>query len=457
MTSERVTYLAAAFALQSTLLNIPEQPPPAPVAKLLQNYQPVTDEQLRNPADGEWPMVRRTYDGWGYSPLDQITARNVKGLQPLWVMSTGMNNGQEAAPIVSGGVMFVSTSYNQVMAIDAKAGTLLWRYRSPTPGNARGKPVSRGVALYGDKVFFALGEAMLVSLDAKTGKEIWRTQIGDNASGVYMTAAPLIADGKVLIGVSGGDGPNRGFVAAYNPDSGKEIWKTYTIPAPGERGSDTWRGDDWKTGGGATWVTGNYDAQTNLVYLGRRQRISLGRVCATWRQSLRCVDGGHRCLDRDDQGTFPVHAKRVVGLGRGVAADPRRLSAWRPNDQRSDQFRAQRVRVFSRAQRRQDRFRRGHAVRETKRVQEVSIRRPAGPISIRRANLMSERSPTSVRPGTAQKTGSPVPTTRKHGWSTFPRRKISAPSWSAAPSRRRRASHVSRRRIGCTSHRAPIT
>jgi alcohol dehydrogenase (cytochrome c) len=281
MISERAPYLAGVFALlvlataasrpaaqQSTLLNIPEQPPPAPMAKVLQNYQPVTPEHLKNPADTEWPMVRRTYNGWGYSPLDQITGRNVKSLQPVWVMSTGMNNGQEAAPIVSGGVMFVSTSYNQVMAIDAKAGTLLWRYRSPTPGNARGKPVSRGVALYGDKVFFALGEAMLVALDVKTGKEIWRTQIGDNASGVYMTAAPLVADGKIIIGVSGGDGPNRGFVAAYSPESGKEIWKTYTIPAPGERGSDTWRGEDWKTGGGATWVTGNYDVETNLVYWG---------------------------------------------------------------------------------------------------------------------------------------------------------------------------------------------
>ncbi len=281
MISERAPYLAGVFALlvlataasrpaaqQSTLLNIPEQPPPAPMAKVLQNYQPVTPEHLKNPADTEWPMVRRTYNGWGYSPLDQITARNVKSLQPVWVMSTGMNNGQEAAPIVSGGVMFVSTSYNQVMAIDAKAGTLLWRYRSPTPGNARGKPVSRGVALYGDKVFFALGEAMLVALDVKTGKEIWRTQIGDNASGVYMTAAPLVADGKIIIGVSGGDGPNRGFVAAYSPESGNEIWKTYTIPAPGERGSDTWRGEDWKTGGGATWVTGNYDVETNLVYWG---------------------------------------------------------------------------------------------------------------------------------------------------------------------------------------------
>ena len=255
-------------AQQPALLSIPDQPPPAPLAQVLQTYQPVTGERLKNPGDADWLMIRRTYDGWGYSPLEQITARNVKGLQPVWVMSTGMNNGQEAAPIVNGGVMFVSTSYNQVMAIDAKTGALLWRYRSPTPSSARGKPVSRGVALYGDKVFFALGEAMLVSLDAKTGKELWRTQIGDNSTGVYMTAAPLIADGKIIVGVSGGDGPNRGFVAAYNPDSGNQIWKTYTIPAPGERGSDTWRGEDWKTGGGATWVTGNYDAETNLVYWG---------------------------------------------------------------------------------------------------------------------------------------------------------------------------------------------
>jgi alcohol dehydrogenase (cytochrome c) len=255
-------------AQQPALLSIPDQPPPAPLAQVLQKYQPVTGERLKNPGEADWLMIRRTYDGWGYSPLEQITARNVKGLQPVWVMSTGMNNGQEAAPIVNGGVMFVSTSYNQVLAIDAKTGVLLWRYRSPTPSNVRGKPVSRGVALYGDKVFFALGEAMLVSLDAKTGKEIWRTQIGDNSTGVYMTAAPLVADGKIIVGVSGGDGPNRGFVAAYNPDSGNQIWKTYTIPAPGEQGGDTWRGDDWKTGGGATWVTGNYDAETNLIYWG---------------------------------------------------------------------------------------------------------------------------------------------------------------------------------------------
>jgi alcohol dehydrogenase (cytochrome c) len=258
----------AATPPQPATLPIPPQPAPAPPAAVLQHYTSVTAERLKKPEDANWLMVRRTYDGWGYSPLDQITSSNVKRLQPVWVMSTGMNNGQEAPPIVNNGVMFVSTSYNQVLAIDAKAGNILWRYVSPTPSNARGKPVSRGVALYADKVFFALGEAMLVSLDARTGKEIWRTKIEDNRNGPYMTAAPLIADGKVIVGISGGDGPNRGFVAAYAIDTGQELWKTYTIPAPGEPGNETWSGDQWKTGGGATWVTGNYDPESNLVYWG---------------------------------------------------------------------------------------------------------------------------------------------------------------------------------------------
>ena len=213
-------------------------------------------------------MTRRTYNGWGYSPLDQINTRNVSRLQPVWTMSTGMNNGHEAAPLVNGGVMFVSTSFNQVLALDAKSGNTLWRYRSAVPTNARGKPVSRGVALFGDKVFVPLGEAALVALEARTGKEVWRTAIGDNSTGEYLTAPPLVADGKLVAGIAGGDGPNRGFVAAYDPETGRQLWKTYMTPAPGEPGSDTWRGDDWRTGGAATWVTGNYDPETNLVFWG---------------------------------------------------------------------------------------------------------------------------------------------------------------------------------------------
>ena len=249
-------------------LPIPPQPAPAQPSALLQHYKPVTSERLKKPEDGNWLMVRRTYDGWGYSPLDQITTNNVKRLQPAWVMSTGMNNGQEAPPIVNDGVMFVSTSFNQVIAVDAKAGDILWRYTSPTPSGMRGKPVSRGVALYGDKVFFGLIECVVVALDARTGKEVWKTVIEENKAGFYMTAAPLIADGKVVLGMSGGDGPVRGFVVALDIETGKQLWKTYTIPAPGEPGSETWSGDQWKTGGGATWVTGNYDPESNLVFWG---------------------------------------------------------------------------------------------------------------------------------------------------------------------------------------------
>lgn len=251
-------------------LLIPVQPPPKPTPKVLDHYKAVTADRLKHPEDSDWLMVRRTYDGWGYSPLDQITSANVARLQPVWMMSTGMNNGHQAPPYVNNGVMFVSTSYNQLIAINAKTGDELWRYRSPSPPDARvSKPVNRGPALYGDKVFLALGEAVLVAIDAKSGKELWRTTVEDNKKGYYMTAAPLIADGKVVVGISGGDGPTRGFVAAYDPDSGKQVWRCFTIPAPGEPGSETWpAGDQWKTGGGATWVTGNYDPETNLLFWG---------------------------------------------------------------------------------------------------------------------------------------------------------------------------------------------
>ena len=251
-------------------LLIPVQPPPAEPHPILQHYKPVTDARLKDPQDGDWLMVRRTYNGWGYSPLDQINAGNVQRLQPVWMMSTGVNDGHQAPPIVNDGVMFVSTPFNQVIAIEAASGREIWRFRSPSPTGSRvSKPVNRGVALYGDKVFIGLGEAVLVALDAKTGHEIWRTPVEDNKKGYYLTAAPLIADGKVVVGISGGDGPTRGFVAAYDPETGKQAWRCFTIPAPGEPGSETWPGgDEWKTGGGSTWVTGNYDPDTNLLYWG---------------------------------------------------------------------------------------------------------------------------------------------------------------------------------------------
>ena len=215
-------------------------------------------------------MVRRTYDGWGYSPLDEITPDNVRRLQPVWVFATGVTNGHEAAPIVNNGVMFVATPGNQVIAIDARTGGLIWRYRRPLPEDViLLHPTSRGVALSGDKVFFAAGEAVLVALDARSGREVWTTKVAENKNGYYMSLAPLVVDGKVLVGASGGENGVRGFVAAYDVDSGKEAWRAYTVPAPGEPGSETWpKGDQWKTGGGSVWVTGNYDPETNLSFWG---------------------------------------------------------------------------------------------------------------------------------------------------------------------------------------------
>ena len=248
----------------------PASPPPPPVPLVLQNYKPVTAERLTKPEDGDWPMVRRSYDGWGYSPLSQITPRNVQRLQPAWVFSTGMNSGHEAAPVVANGVMFVSTPGSQVIALEAATGNLLWRYRRQLPeGAIIPHPTSRGVALYGDKVFLAAGDATLVAIDVKTGKEVWSKQVADNKAGYYMSLAPLAARGSIMVGASGGEMGIRGFVAAFQAETGEELWRTYTVPAPGEPGSETWpKGEQWKNGGGSVWVTGNYDPETNLAFWG---------------------------------------------------------------------------------------------------------------------------------------------------------------------------------------------
>src|SRR6267142_2031969 len=211
--------LAAAFAfVLITMTGIAQQqpappaPPPAPMPPILQSYKPVSADRLKKPEDSDWLMIRRTYDGWGYSPLDQITPGNVNKLQPVWVFSTGMVSGHEAPPIINNGVMFAATPGNQVIAVEGKTGRILWRFRRPAPeGALLPHQTSRGVALYGDKVFFA----------------------------------------------------------AFDPDTGKEVWRVYTVPAPGEPGSETWpKGDQWKNGGASVWVTGNYDTETNLAFWG---------------------------------------------------------------------------------------------------------------------------------------------------------------------------------------------
>src|SRR6266516_2808471 len=234
------------------------------------DYTPVTDARLVNPEPANWLMTRGNYKGWSYSPLDRINTSNVKTLVPVWSFSTGVDSGHESPPIVNNGIMFVTTPYSQVLALDAATGDLLWRFkRKLPPGFSALHNTSRGVALYGDKVYFQTLDAVLVALDAKTGKVTWEATVEDWKTGYYTTMAPLVVKGKVLVGVAGGEFGVRGFVQAFDAETGKSVWKTYSVPAPGEPGSDTWqKPDTWKTGGASTWMTGNYDPDANLVYWG---------------------------------------------------------------------------------------------------------------------------------------------------------------------------------------------
>ncbi len=233
------------------------------------DYTPVTDERLRSPNPDDWLMYRGTYDSWGYSPLDQITTDNVSRLVPVWSLSTGVISGHQSPPIVNDGVMFVTTPEDQVLAVDARSGDLLWRHRRQLPDDAlRAHWTNRGVGLYGDRVYFTTHDAFVVALDAGTGEVEWEASVADYRTGYYMTMAPLVANGKVLVGASGGERGIRGFVAAYDANSGEEVWRSHTVPGPGEPGNETWPGDTWRTGGASIWITGSFDPELNLTYWG---------------------------------------------------------------------------------------------------------------------------------------------------------------------------------------------
>jgi alcohol dehydrogenase (cytochrome c) len=267
----------AAYAQQAPAPAAPPAAAPAPAAPAMPpkpvtipDYVPVTAETLTNPADGDWPGYRRTYDGWGYSPLAQITPENAAELEPVWTITTGYADGHEAPPMVVNGVMFVSTAGNQVMALEPATGEVLWRYKRDLPPDMLGShPTNRGVGFWGDKIYFVSRDSVLVALDAATGNEVWTATMEDYRRGYYSNLAPLVVDGKIIVGTSGGERGIRGYIAAYDSESGEELWRTFTIPAPGEPGSETWPDDNsWETGAGSTWITGQYDPESDLIYWG---------------------------------------------------------------------------------------------------------------------------------------------------------------------------------------------
>src|SRR5712692_6254934 len=261
----------------------------------------VNAEKLRQ-AQGDttnWLMYGRNYYGWRYSGLRQINTANVAQLAPQWMFQMGVIGKVETTPLVFDRMMFVTGPTNHAYALDLVTGRQVWHYYKPLPRGVSiccGQ-VNRGFAVLGDKLFKVNLESTLLALDAKTGAVLWETEIDSVKKGYSATVAPLVVKNMVLVGIAGAEYGVRGFIDAYDVDTGKRKWRFWTVAGPGEPGHETWGGDSWKYGGGSTWITGTYDAELNLVYWGT------GNPGPDWNGDVRPGDNLYTCaivaLDAD--------------------------------------------------------------------------------------------------------------------------------------------------------------
>ena len=210
------------------------------------------------------------YDRKSYSPLNQINKTNVGRLVPIWSASLSNDQGELAAPTIYNGVMYVING-RWTFAIDVATGRQIWRTRVNVEQGVQRAAITRGAAtIYNGRLFRVTIDNHVLALDMKTGKEIWNQRFADWKEGYYATGAPIVANGVLISGMAGGESTTRGFLDGWDPDTGKKLWRRYTIPAPGEPGSETWPRDSdaWKYGGGPTWRSGSYDPELDIVYWG---------------------------------------------------------------------------------------------------------------------------------------------------------------------------------------------
>ena len=217
-----------------------------------------------------WLVYSGSYASQRFSQLKQVDPANVKNLELKWVFQAQSLQKFETTPLVVDGIMYLTQSPNDVVAVDAKSGRAFWIYHYATSPAAR--PccgiVNRGLAILGDTLFMATVDAHLVAIDAKDGHAVWNVKLAEASAGYAATMAPLVVKGKVIVGVAGGEFGVRGFISAFDAETGKQAWKFDTIPDPDQPGHDSWRGADWEHGGGAVWMTGSYDPELNLTYWG---------------------------------------------------------------------------------------------------------------------------------------------------------------------------------------------
>ena len=246
-------------------------------AQFPEEFVPVTDAMLQDPAPGDWLMWRRTLDGWGYSPLDQITRDNVDQLRLVW--TRGMSAGsQQGTPLAYDSVLYLPNPKDVIQAIDAVTGDLIWEHRRDVPDGIERyllgfvSHVNRNIAIYDNLIIDTSVDDHVFALDAASGKQVWETQILDyTVNPATQTSGPIIANGKVISGRScmPAGGPDACVITAHDARTGEELWRRRTIPAPGEPGDETW-GDvpfeERKHVG--TWMVPSYDPELNLIYIG---------------------------------------------------------------------------------------------------------------------------------------------------------------------------------------------
>lgn len=221
-----------------------------------------------------WGMYGGDAANTRYSTLSLINTSNVNRLKVAWALQLGSLRSQESTPILVGDTLYVTSSHGpkNVFAVDARTGVVRWRYSPEVPPGidqyACCDVVNRGVAYANGKIFVGRLDGHLVAVDAKTGKELWKSQVIDHTAGSVITSPPTVVKNLVITGFGGGEYGVRGSLTAFEQDTGREVWRLYTVPGPGETGNDTWKGDSWKFGGGVAWHIGSYDPALNLLYYG---------------------------------------------------------------------------------------------------------------------------------------------------------------------------------------------